>query len=318
MYRNNKIALVIPAHNEEKLIKPTLQEVPKLIDKIYIINDASNDRTAQIVKNCAKKDKRINLIQHKKNRGVGQAIITGYNRAIKDNNDIAVVIGGDHQMPLNEIKRFLIPLINDKADYVKGNRFMLEGNAFENMPKIRLLGNTLISLLTKISSGYYKIFDVVDGYTAINQKALKTVDWKRAWKRYGYPMDFLIRLNAYGLRVKDVPRTAIYRQGTRQSQIKPLRYTIKVIPILIKGFFWRLKKKYIYSDFHPLVFLYAIGIIFFPLGILFGLFLAWKEICCGGSGPGSSMLATLMITIGIQSIFFAMLFDMQEGDRLTA
>jgi hypothetical protein len=181
------------------------------------------------------------------------------------------------------------------------------------MPKTRLIGNALISSLTKIASGYYKIVDVVDGYTAINRDALETIDWDKAWQGYGYPMDFLIRLNAYGFRVKDVPRRAIYLPGERQSQIKGLRYALRVSPMLVCGFFWRLWTKYILWNFHPLVFFYLAGLILFPLGILMGLWLVYEQaIGIGVSGPRAILDALLIIT-GLQFLLFAMMFDMQES-----
>ena len=313
MYRNKKISLVIPAYNEEKLIKPTLENVPPIIDKIYVVDDASTDNLADVVMQMIKKDKRIELLRHQENQGPGAAIITGYLESSKDGYDIAVVIGGDHQMSLDEVGRFLDPLIDEKAHYTKGNRFFVWDKTREKMPKIRIFGNILITALTKIASGYYKIMDVVDGYTAITKEAIDIVDWNKAWKKYGYPMDFLIRLNAYGLKVKDVPRTPIYIKGERQSQIKSVRYALRVSPMLIRGFFWRMLFKYIYLDFHPLVFFFFLGMILFPLGIFYGFYLVYKEsINVGVTGP-QSIFSALSIITGLQFLLFGMWFDMEAS-----
>jgi len=313
MYRKKKISLVIPAYNEQKLIKPTLTHVPGLIDRIYVVNDGSTDLTPGVVTDCAKKDRRIILINQPKNMGVGQAIITGYLRSAADDYDITVVVGGDYQMPLDQVRAFLDPLIDGKADYTKGNRFLIEENVFEDMPKIRQLGNALISLITKIASGMYKIYDVVDGYTAITKHAIRMVNWSKAWKKYGYPMDFLIRLNAYGLRVKDIPRRAIYIKGERQSQIQGFAYFLKVSPMLLSGFFWRLFKKYLFRDFHPLLFFYIIGIILTPIGLIWGLILIyWQMTNIGVTGPQSTVVSVLLI-IGFVSLSFGMLFDMYDN-----
>jgi glycosyltransferase involved in cell wall biosynthesis len=313
MYRKNRISLVIPAYNEQRLIKPTLENVPKLIDRIYVVNDCSTDNTAGIVLGLAKKDKRIILVNQAKNSGVGQAIITGYQTSILDGYDIAVVVGGDFQMPLEQVADFLDPIIDGKADYTKGNRFLLEQNVFEDMPKIRQLGNAVISLITKIASGYYKVYDVVDGYTAISSHAIRMVNWKRAWKRYGYPMDFLIRLNAYGLRVRDIPRRAIYLKGERQSQIKGLNYMFKVSPMLLRGFIWRLFKKYLFRDFHPLLLFYITGLILFPVGVILSLILIWLQISGQGvTGPRATVDAVVLI-IGFISLSFGMMFDMYDN-----
>ena len=313
MYREKKIALVIPAYNEEKLIKPTLKAVPDFVDRIFVVDDASIDNTAGVVGELSKHDHRIELISHEMNSGPGQGIITGYKRSAAEGCDIAVVAGGDNQMPLNQMERFLDPLIDGEADYTKGNRFVFLPDTLEKMPKSRLLGNVVITGLTKISSGYYKVMDVVDGYTATTKKVIDLIDWDKAWKGYGYPMDFLIRLNAFSLKVKDVPRSSIYLKGERQSQIKGLRYALKVSPMLLRGFFWRLITKYIYRDFHPLVFFYFAGLILFPFGIFYGLYLVYQQVAgIGVSGP-RAILCALSLIMGLQFLLFAMLFDMQES-----
>ena len=317
MYKSNKIALVIPAYNEEKLIRPTLEHVPALIDKVYVVDDASTDNMAEVVRECMKSDGRVELIQHESNLGPGAGIITGYKRSAADGYDITVVVGGDNQMPLDQVTNFLDPIIEGAADYTKGNRFMewrkAIGSVPKVMPRMRLVGNMLISGLTKIASGYYKVVDAVDGYTAITREAIELVDWDGAWKGYGYPMEFLVRLNAYGLRVKDVPRRAIYLPDERQSQINLFKYTFKVSRILAKGFLWRLVTKYVFWDFHPLVMFYFLGMVVLPAGFLMGLWLLWLQATgVGVSGP-RAILCALLITTGLQFLLFAMLFDMEES-----
>ncbi len=317
MYRDKKISLVIPAYNEEKLIGPTLENVPELIDKVYVVDDVSPDGQNDVILKCAEEDPRIELLRHKENQGPGGAVITGYLRSSKDGYDIAVVVGGDNQMPLEEVKNFLDPVIDGRADYIKGNRFLLSriGDTLERMPKTRLIGNWIITALTKIASGYYKTMDVVDGYTAITKKAIDAIDWRKAWKRYGYPMDFLIRLNAHGFKVIDIPRTAIYLPGERQSQIKGLRYALTVSPMLLRNFFWRLKFKYIYLDFHPLVFFYLASFTLIPLGLVLGAYLIIDKLFLGGFGVTAprAILSALLLISGFQFLLFAMFFDMEEG-----
>ncbi len=313
MYRNKKISLVIPAYNEEKLIQPTLENVPVNIDKIYVVDDASKDNMAEVVLKIAAKDKRVTLLQHKENQGPGQAIITGYLQSSKDGYDIAVVVGGDFQMPLDEVSKFLDPLVEEQVDYTKGNRFLLWEVTKERMPPIRILGNIIITALTKIASGYYKIMDVVDGYTAISKRAIDTIDWSQAWKKYGYPMDFLIRLNAYGFKIRDIARSPIYLKNERQSQIKGLNYALKVSPMIIRGFFWRMGFKYIYRDFHPLVFFFLNGILLLPFGVLYGFFLVYQQLSGRGVSGPRAILCALLITTGLQFLLFGMWFDMESG-----
>ncbi|MBN2331321.1 MAG: glycosyltransferase family 2 protein [Candidatus Aenigmarchaeota archaeon] len=311
MYKKLRVSLVIPAYNEQKLIIPTLKGVPRYVDRVYVVDDRSKDSTPKLVVDYAKKDRRVRLIRHGKNMGVGQAIITGYRQSSKDGYDIAVVVGGDNQMDLADMPNFLEPFVKNEADYVKGNRWMWR--SLESMPKHRLLGNSTLSFLTKIASGYWKIFDTQDGYTAVRKRVIDTVDWDKAWKGYGYVSDWLIRMNAYGFRVKDVPRRPIYLPGERQSQIGIGRYIFKVLPMITRGFFWRLKEKYIIRDFHPLVFFYTLGLITLPLGIIYGLWLLWYKNVFGVFTGTNAVLVALLVITGLQSLFFAMLFDMEAS-----
>ncbi len=313
MYRDRRISLVVPARNEEKLIRPTLEHIPELIDKIFVVNDGSTDQMADVVREMMQTDPRIELINHERNLGVGQAIITGYRRSAKERFDVVVVVGGDYQMDLSEVRDFIDPIISGEVDYTKGNRFIGGMGAFDRMPKKRLVGNMLISAMTKIASGYYKVVDVVDGYTAISRRAIESINWDKAWKGYGYPMNFLIHLNMKGFKIKDVPRRAVYLEGERQSQIKGVRYAMRVTPMLIRGFFWRIVNKYAFRNFHPLIFFYLFGLVLLPLGLLDGFYLVYKQIIGRGVSGPQAVLAALMMIMGVQFLLFAMLFDMQES-----
>jgi glycosyltransferase involved in cell wall biosynthesis len=317
MYRDKRVALVIPAYNEAKLIKPTLERVPAVIDRVFVIDDRSPDNQAEVIERCAEADSRICLLRHEVNQGPGGSIITGYRKSAEEGYDITVVVGGDNQMGLDEVESFLNPIIDGEVDYTKGNRFVLSKfeDTLSKMPRIRFWGNWMITALTKIASGYYKTMDVVDGYTAISKRAIDTINWNHAWKRYGYPMDFLIRLNAYGFKIRDIPRTAIYLPGERQSQIKSFDYAMRVSPMLVRSFFWRLKFKYLYVDFHPLVFFYYLSFVLLPLGLLLGAYLVIDWLFLGGTAVSAprSILASFFITIGSLFLLFAMLFDMEEG-----
>ncbi len=312
MYKTKKIALVIPAYNEQRLIKPTLEHVPETIDRVYVVNDCSTDNMVEVVKTIMKKDKRIVLLNHQKNKGVGQAIITGYKKAAEEGFDISVVIGGDYQMDLKDLSNFLEPLIKNEADYTKGNRFLLHGNAYKDMPQKRFFGNSMLTLITKFASGYWKIFDTHDGYTAITKEAIERIDWSKAWKGYGYVGDWLVLFNVYNLRVMDVPRRAVYLKGERQSQIKIGRYIVKVLPRMIRRFFWRLNTKYFFQDFHPLIFLYYMSLFLIPFGIIFALKIAINGLTGPVSG-NQAVLSALIIMTGMQFLLFAMLFDMQDN-----
>ncbi len=312
MYRGKKIALVVVAHNEQRLLPPTLEKVPALVDRVFVVDDASTDATADKTRERKRVDARVELIQHAVNRGCGAAVSTGYLAAREGRFDIAVVVGGDDQMPMEQMERLLDPIVDGKADYAKGNRFMEGQGPFELMPGIRVVGNTILSFLTKIASGYYRIFDVVDGYTAISLAALDRIDWAKAWPGYGYPMDFLVRLNANGFRVVDVPRRAIYLPGERQSQIKGFRYAMRVSPMLLRNFLWRLRVRYVYRDFHPVVFLYFGGMASAASGLALAAWIVTSKLRGTIPSGATAVACSLLLSLGVQGLFFAMLFEMLE------
>jgi len=239
MYQKYKLGIVIPAYNEEKLIAATIKAMLPAADRLYVIDDASTDRTCQAIESFP--DKRICLISHKTNQGVGAAITTGYRQFMQEGLDIAVVMAGDNQMRATYLPDLLRPIIAREADYSKGNR-LTRLNHTKGMSKWRLFGNFTLTLLTKIASGYWKIGDPQNGYTAITREALKRIDLDNVYPRYGYPNDMLVKLNVAGCKVVDVPIPAIY--GTEKSKIKYSVFITKVSPLLLRGFIWRLKTRY--------------------------------------------------------------------------
>ena len=317
MYKSYSLSIVIPAHNESKLIGDTLNSIPKEIDKIFVIDDGSTDNQNEIINIIKTKDKRIELIIHESPKGPGGAIISGYKRSL--DYDFTVVIGGDNQMDLSELSSFLDPLIEHEGDYAKGNRFtpeMIE-KTLKDMPKIRIFGNSLISLLTKISSGFYNTKDVVDGYTVINKKAINTINWDIAWKGYGYPMDFLMRINAYNLQLLEIPRRPIYLPGERQSQIKPFKYFLKVFPMLIKNFFWRIKFKYFLQEFSPIFLFVNAGFILISLSLISSFIFIIDKIFLSGSMITSSRTTIIMfmLFIGMQLLFLGLFLDSKNQKK---
>ncbi len=318
MYKDKKIAVVVPAYNEEAQISKVIETMPGFVDKIVIIDDKSTDNTAKVVEEYAKRDKRIVLLRHKKNKGVGGAIATGYKWARDHDFDIAVVMAGDAQMDPEDLPDILDPVAEGKADYSKGNR-LFTGEAYKKIPKLRYLGNAALSLLTKIASGYWHIADSQCGYTAANKKVLNTIDWDQMYTRYGQPNDLLVKLNIYNFRVTDVPVKPVYNVGER-SNLKIRKVIFSLSLLLIKLFFWRLKEKYVIRDFHPLIFFYILGLLFLGLsgGFFIQLVYLWVKM---GHAPELTALGMLFsFGIGFQSLFFAMWMDMDynknnRGDK---
>jgi len=314
MYRDKKVAVVVPAYNEEKMIGQVISTIPPYVDQIVIIDDASTDQTKEVVKAYQKEDNRIVYIRHEINKGVGGAIITGYKWARDHGMDISVVMAGDGQMDPNDLPKLLEPIVEGKADYSKGNR-LFTGKAWKIIPKTRYLGNGVLSFLTKIASGYWHVADSQSGYTAATLEVLKTIDLDAIYKRYGMPNDLLVRLNVYNFRVQDVPVNPVYGIGER-SRMKIYKVVFTLSFLLIKLFLWRLKEKYIIRDFHPLVLFYLLGFFLTPIGIGFGLYLLIYRIVLGPVAATSALFSALFTISGLQSLFFAMWFDMEYNKGL--
>jgi glycosyltransferase involved in cell wall biosynthesis len=236
MYRGLEIAVVIPAYNERDRIAATLRSVPGFVDRVVVVDDASTDDTARVAQRSRRRG--LEIVCHRDNRGVGAAIVTGYRRALAAGTDACVVMAGDGQMDPADMPALLDPIAMGRADYVKGNRFRSR-SVWRVMPHVRLVGNILLSLLTKISSGYLHLFDSQCGYTAITPRALRQIDLQRLFPRYGYPNDVLARLNVAGCRVLDAPVRPVYGPGWRSGiHLRTAIYPIAFV--LARSFFWRL------------------------------------------------------------------------------
>jgi len=314
MYRDRVIAVIVPAYNEEVLIGKVLETVPAFVDRIVVVDDASTDGTGEVVTAHQKEDSRIIYLRHQENEGVGGAIVTGYKWARDNDISISVVMAGDAQMDPKDLPILLDPVTNGEVDYSKGNR-LFTGKAWKIIPKSRYLGNAVLSFLTKIASGYWHVADSQSGYGAVNLEVLKTVDLDGVYKRYGMPNDFLVRLNVYHFRVRDVPVSPIYGIGERSGiRISKVIFTLSFL--LLKLFLWRLKEKYIIRDFHPLVLFYSLGFILTPIGFAFGCYLLIYRLFIGPVAATSALFAAFFAISGLQSLFFAMWFDMEYNKEL--
>ena len=314
MYREKTIAVIVPAYNEEELIGKVLRTIPGFIDHIIVVDDASSDRTGEVVRAHREEDSRIVYLRHPNNEGVGGAIATGYKWARDNDISVSVVMAGDAQMDPADLPKLLDPVVDGQVDYSKGNR-LFTGKAWNVIPKTRYLGNGVLSFLTKIASGYWHIADSQSGYGAVTLEVLKTLDLDKIYRRYGMPNDFLVKLNVYRFRVRDVPVNPIYGIGER-SGIKIYKVVFTLSFLLLKLFLWRLKEKYVIRDFHPLVLFYLLGFVLTPIGVVFGSYLLIWRIFFGSVAATSALLAAFFAISGFQSLFFAMWFDMEYNKSL--
>ena len=208
MYRQLRIAVVIPAYNEERAVGAAVANVPEFVDHIAVVDDASGDATSERAREAGA-GRSCRVLRHDDNRGVGAAIVTGYRDALEHGCDVAAVMAGDGQMDPADLPALLDPIADGEADYVKGNRF-LHPEIWSAMPPARIVGNVVLSAATRLTSGYRHVFDSQCGYTAIHARALTAIPLGELWARYGYPNDLLSRLHVAGMRVVDVPVRPIY------------------------------------------------------------------------------------------------------------
>lgn len=307
LYKNHRIGVVVPAYNEEELILETLGGMPEWMDRIFVVNDASRDRTLELIRGRQKEDPRVEIINHETNKGLGQSLIDGYVAAAKSDVDVTVVMAGDNQMHPGDLPTLLDPIVENGFDYVKGNRLLHQNVG--SMPRHRFFGNAVLTILTKFATGYYSLMDPQCGYTAIRNKTLRAIPIEEMTKGYGYNADILNMLNIQRFRVTDVEVRPVYDR--EKSKIKLWKYIPKTSAILIRLFFRRLWQRYVVVDFHPLVLFYAFAffnVVAIMIPFIFRFFYMWATV---GELPRTTLvvlISTFLVTF--QSILFAIWMDM--------
>jgi glycosyltransferase involved in cell wall biosynthesis len=314
MLEGKTIGVVIPAYNEEVLIKKTLSTMPDFVDKMIVVNDGSHDKTQKVIEEFQKKNKKIILINHERNAGLGQSLITGYLKAREEELDIVAVMAGDAQMSPEDLQNVIQPILQGSCDYVKGNRLLRE-EVIERMPRHRFIGNAFLTLLTKFSTGYWSVIDPQCGYTAISKKALSIIPINEMIKGYGYNADILNMLNLNNFKVTDVEVEPVY--GDEKSKIKLKKYIPSVSKLLVRLFIKRITHKYAIREFHPLFFFYVLSVLngiflAIPLSIRF-LYLYFTL----GIVPSTTLIILYFsIVMALFSLFFAMWLDMEDNKKL--
>ncbi len=240
MFQGRKIGVAVPAYNEEKRVASVIENVPACVDRVYVIDDGSTDGTREIVSGLCRERPRLRLIEHAKNRGVGAAIATGYERCLRDGMDIIVVMAGDDQMDPLQLTRLLLPIASGEADYCKGDR-MVSARTRKGMPPLRQFGNWILKWLTRVSSGNYRIVDPQNGYAAVSSEALRKIRLDDLYPRYGYCNHLLAKFTVAGVRTVEIPMPARY-QGEK-SKIRYRKYIPRVSWLLLNSFTWRMRMK---------------------------------------------------------------------------
>ena len=271
--------------------------------------------TPQKNHNRNQESEKIILIEHTQNGGVGAAIASGYKWCKDHDIDCVAVMAGDGQMDPDELLSICSPVVNENIDYVKGNRLQHK-SAWVIIPKVRFLGNSILSILTKISSGYWHVSDTQTGYTAISKHAINAIPLYKIYKRYGMPNDMLIKLNIAFCTIREVKIKPVYGVGER-SKLKVLKVSLPILFLLIKGFVKRLWTKYLFRDFHPLFLLYNVAFLIFGVNIYFAYHLILNFVQPDSKTPTDFLIIFIFLTIsGFQSLLFAMWMDIQDNNHL--
>jgi len=238
MLGGKRVAVVVPAYNEARLIERAVSQVPEFVDHLLVVDDASTDGTLAALNGSSRRPG-LERIRHETNRGVGGAIVTGYRRALMIGADLVAVMAGDAQMDPADLPELLEPLVRGTADYAKGDRLSWPG-AFGLMPFFRFVGNHVLSLLTRLTSGYRDVRDSQCGYTAVSRAALLRLDLDRLYTRYGFPNDILAHLHTAGARLAQVPVRPIY--GDEVSGISWFTALVRVPIVLLRSYLTRRRR----------------------------------------------------------------------------
>lgn len=309
MRRKYEIAVIIPTYKACNYILGVIDKIGPEVARIYVIDDCCPDKSGSFVKtNC--KDKRVSVIGHEENQGVGGAVITGYKAAIKDGMGILVKIDSDGQMDPALILDFVAPIIDGEADYTKGNRFF-DLEKVRSMPKVRLFGNAVLSLMCKLSSGYWNIFDPTNGYTAIHVNVACHLPFNKISRRYFFETDMLFRLNTLRAVVVDVPMEAKY--GDEVSNLKISKIIGEFFAKHTRNFSKRIFYNYYLRDMSLASIELPVGLILLLFGLTYGVYHWVYSANAGVQTPaGTVMLSALPVLTGIQFLLAFIGYDVSS------
>ena len=306
------VAVVIPCYRVRSHILPLLARIGPEVEHIFVIDDACPEGSgAHVLAGC--EDSRVVVLIHEQNQGVGGAVITGYEHAIAAGADVVVKLDGDGQMDPALIPQFVAPIWRGGADYVKGNRFYNIEDV-QAMPMARLIGNAGLSFLTKLSSGYWNMFDPTNGYTAISAAVLSFLPLQKIKRRYFFETDMLFRLGTLQALVVDLPMTAVY--ADEQSGLKIRRILLEFLVGNIGNFGKRVFYGYFLRSFSIASLELVVGVLFLLFGVSFGL-RGWAASIMTGhpATTGTVMLAALPVMLGVQLLLSFLAFDIGAVPR---
>ncbi len=305
-YAEGSLAVVIPCYRVRDHILPLLGRIGPEVDHIFVIDDACPQNTgAHVLEGCS--DRRVVVIFHAENQGVGGAVLTGYQFAAQAGAEVALKLDGDGQMDPALIPQFAGPILEGRADYVKGNRFFNVEDV-RTMPKVRLLGNAALSFMTKLSSGYWHLFDPTNGYTAISTALLAHLPLDKVKRRYFFESDMLFRLGTLQASVLDVPMAAVYAGETSSMDLR--RVLLPFASGHVGNFVKRVFYNYFLRGFSIATLELLTGLLFLLFGLIYGG-IHWSQSIASGTAAttGTVMLAALSVILGVQLLLSFLAFD---------
>lgn len=307
-----RVAVVIPSFRVKQQILKVIEAIPEIVSHIYVVDDACPDRTGDHVEQMCR-DQRVRVLRHLANQGVGGAVMTGYQAAITDGLDIIVKVDGDGQMDPRLIPNFITPILEGEADYTKGNRFY-DFETVRSMPKMRLIGNAILSFLTKLSSGYWDLFDPTNGYTAIHSKVAYHLPFAKISKRYFFETDILFRLNTLRAVVLDIPMNAKY--GDEVSNLKISNIIGEFLIKHLRNIYKRIFYNYYLRDLSLASIELPIGLTMVCFGSFFGGYQWIESLQLGKPTPsGTVMVAALPILMGLQLMLAFIGYDIASTPK---
>ncbi len=308
--KSQHITVVIPAYCVENEIESVLCSIPSFINTIIVVNDASLDQTEAIIQKMKLQDERIILVSHNTNRGVGGAMVSGFQKALTLDSDIVIKLDGDGQMDPAFLQKLITPILNNQADYAKGNRFY-DFVALRKMPSIRKFGNTILGFLTKTATGYWNIFDPTNGYIAIRTEKLKQLNLANIATSYYFETSMLANLYLINARVVDVPIPAVYNNEI--SNLKISKVVFEFPPRLLRDFLKRIFLRYFLYDFSMVSVYITIGVPMLLFGVLFGA-IKWIDYAQRAieAPTGTVILPMMCVLLGIQFLLSAIHIDIQS------
>lgn len=308
-----QVAVIIPCYRVRQHIHSVLSEIGAAVDKIYLVDDCCPENTGEFVEKNSQ-DCRVKVLYHAQNQGVGGAVITGYQQALLDGATILIKLDGDGQMNPRFIPQLIAPILSGEADYTKGNRFY-HPEHLQGMPMIRVLGNAGLSFLTKLSSGYWELFDPTNGYTAIHHTVLELIPLRKLSKRFFFESDLLFRLNTVQAVVMDIPMASQY--GEEESNLKIMKIFLPFLWGNCYNFVKRIFYNYYLRSFSIASLELLLGLPLLGFGFIFGCFYWLKSFTTGETASaGTVMLAALPIILGFQLILSFINYDISITPRI--